>query len=124
MPTADANKLRNDAFYENPGCFKDYYESYERNKDMYDDDGIITLENSNEKLNKYLEIQCWMDMIEKNPDDQNLQYAIEMKIAGNLENYVFLNVFQPSFYKQFRDFVENNEATAENYIETVLITDI
>lgn len=101
--------------------WKYYQEALKKIEPYCDSSGIIIKDNDLTNF-KHLEVYAW-DYMLKNSDDDMLEPARKAKKAGYLNEYVFISVFHPDFWEQYKDYRNNNQQKMTDYLTLYLLKD-
>jgi hypothetical protein len=69
---------------------------------------------------KYLEVACFMDMLDSTKDEPRLKFAREMKALGYLDCYVLISLFHIDLYPQYMHLVKSNPTKVQAYYTMLL----
>jgi tetratricopeptide (TPR) repeat protein len=82
------------------------------------DKGILRY---NELTNeKYLEVACFLKMLDSAKDTKELKFARDLRKIGYLDCYIFLNLFHVDIYPQFKDFASTHAEKIRLYMYILL----
>lgn len=101
--------------------WKYYQEALKKIEPFCDSSGVIIKDNDLTDL-KHLEVYAW-DYMLKNSDDDILESARKAKKAGYLNEYVFISMFHPDFWEQYKDYRSNNKQKMTDYLTLYLLKD-
>jgi tetratricopeptide (TPR) repeat protein len=98
--------------------WKVYLQALKDIKPFCNEKGIIIKSNSL-STSKYAEVYAWEKMMEAAKPEE-LSVARKMKAAGYLECYLLFSLYHYDLHQQFKDYVGNNRAQVEKYIDLIL----
>lgn len=101
--------------------WKYYQEALKNIEPFCDSSGVIIKDNDLTDL-KHLEVYAW-DYMLKNSDDDMLTPARKAKKAGYLNEFVFISMFHPDFWEQYKDYRSNNKQKMTDYLTLYLLKD-
>ena len=95
------------------------YQSAKMNFVIYaDENGIMRF---NEKTpERYLEVACFLNMLDGNKEVKELKFARDMRKIGYLDCYTLISLFHVDLYPQFKDLAQHNPEKIKKYFAMLL----